>query len=120
MKQVSTFGLAKRMWPTTEPDRMAWVAVLPFSSDQRGRMLLNSPGVGPVSGKNQPTPQPSPATEESAICRALRLWSARPWDGSFSNDESRTGGPRYAAIRHMVTELLRDRGRERRRGRRRA
>src|SRR3954447_24179545 len=101
------FGLAYRMCPTIEPETTAWVAVLAFSSDHRGRMLLSKPGVGPASGWNQPTPQPSPATLESVICRALRLWSVRPWGASCSRDESRAGGPRYAAIRHIVNELLR-------------
>src|SRR5690348_10819903 len=100
------FGLAYRMCPTIEPDRMAWVAVLAFSSDHKGRMLLSMPGVGPASGENQPIPQPSPATLESVICRALRLWSVRPWGVSWSRDEGRTGGPRYAAIRHIETDLL--------------
>jgi hypothetical protein len=63
------------MCPTIEPETTAWVAVLAFSSDHRGRMLLSRPGVGPASGENQPTP----ATRESAICQALRLWSVRPW-----------------------------------------
>ena len=56
-------------------------------------MLLIMPGVGPASGQYQPTPQPSPAIDESGICRALRLWSVRPWDVSSSRAESRTGGP---------------------------
>src|SRR4051812_28451242 len=90
------------MCATIESDRMAGVAVLAFSSDHKGRMLLINPGEGEASEENQPIPQPSPATLESVICRALRLWSVRPWRDSWSRVESRRGGPRYAAIRHML------------------
>ncbi len=51
VKQASLPGLANRMWPTTVPERMTWVDVLPFSSAHGGRILPNVPGVGPSSGK---------------------------------------------------------------------
>src|SRR4051812_27160718 len=95
-------GLAYRMCPTIELLEIARVADFAFSSDHKGRILLSRPGICPSRSEYQATPHPSPATEESAISRALRLWSVRPWGVSWSMTEIRKGGPRYAAIRHIV------------------